>query len=49
MTGPAKPLSCLTLWRLVGFRTMVVMTLAYAVGTIRAWLRKLGSRAEGGL
>jgi len=33
-----------TLWRLVGFRTMVLMTLAYTVGTARAWLRRLAFR-----
>jgi hypothetical protein len=46
MTSPGKPLSRLAVWRLVGFRTMVLMTVAYAVGTARRWVRKLVYRAR---
>ena len=42
----SKPLNRLALWRLVGFRMMLLMTLAYAVGTVRTWLRKLVYRAR---
>ena len=46
MTNPAPALNLRTLWRLVGPRTMVLMTLACAVGGVRAWVRRLLHRVR---
>ena len=46
MTNSTRALSLRKLWRLVGTRTIVLMTLAYAVGGVRAWVRQLVYRVR---
>jgi hypothetical protein len=36
-----RPANLRALWRVVGFRVLALMTLGYAVGTVRAWLRSV--------